>query len=173
MFNYCPKCNEVDIDFIEQRYFHCRHCHFCYFHNIASAVAGVIQYQDKILLTTRAKQPGKGLLDLPGGFVDANESLEQALSREINEELGINLNNWQYFTSFPNQYQYKEITYNTLDSIFFTIVSSMPEILLEQSEISHSCWLPLTEINTNDFAFPSIKQGLELFQKSNGNILST
>lgn len=43
----------------------------------------------KILLGRRARDPEKGLLNLPGGFVDPNESFEEALAREIKEELDL------------------------------------------------------------------------------------
>lgn len=165
MFNHCPNCQSRKIIFVEQRYFQCPDCDFCYFHNIAAAVAAIIQYQDKILLTTRAKQPGQGLLDLPGGFVDANESLEQALSREVQEELGICITAWQYFVSLPNVYQYKNITYHTLDSVFLTTLAEPPKLTLEASEISDSTWLNVNDIDLEKIAFPSLRQAISLLQQ--------
>lgn len=51
---------------------------------MAAAVAGLIfNEKGQLLLTIRAKDPGKGLLDLPGGFVDMGENADQALRREI------------------------------------------------------------------------------------------
>ena len=48
-------------------------------------------WQDEVLVAVRARNPGKGLLDLPGGFVDPGESLEVALYRELQEELGFDM----------------------------------------------------------------------------------
>lgn len=44
-----------------------------------------------VLLVKRRSEPGKGLLALPGGFLDAksDKSLEDAMIRELNEETGI------------------------------------------------------------------------------------
>ena len=42
-------------------------------------------------MTLRAEDPGKNLLDLPGGFVDKNENFEKAAMREVKEELNIEL----------------------------------------------------------------------------------
>ena len=43
----------------------------------------------KILLVRRGSEPHKGMFALPGGFLRENETVEQALYREINEETGI------------------------------------------------------------------------------------
>lgn len=53
------------------------------------AVSGIILNGDQVLLVKRAKFPGKGFWSLPGGRVEFGETLEQALIRELKEELGI------------------------------------------------------------------------------------
>lgn len=60
-----------------------------------------------VLLCTRGKDcKGAGKLDLPGGFLEPKESLEQCAQRELYEEtkLLFPLVNFRYMTSIPTQY---------------------------------------------------------------------
>ena len=52
----------------------------------------IIEKQGKILLVTRGHEPFKGKLAFPGGFVEYNETVENAAIREAKEETGLNIN---------------------------------------------------------------------------------
>jgi ADP-ribose pyrophosphatase YjhB (NUDIX family) len=49
----------------------------------------VILEGDRALVTVRAREPQKGRLDLPGGFLEVGEHPVEGLAREAREELGI------------------------------------------------------------------------------------
>ena len=51
-------------------------------------VYGIATRGDEILLIKKAKGPYKGLLDLPGGRIEPGETIESALKREFEEEVG-------------------------------------------------------------------------------------
>lgn len=51
-------------------------------------VYGIVTRGNKILLIKKAKGPYKGLLDLPGGRIEHGETIESALKREFDEEVG-------------------------------------------------------------------------------------
>jgi len=55
------------------------------------AVSAAIFRGGKVLLTRRARSPAKGFYSLPGGRVEFGESLHQALSREVDEETGLEI----------------------------------------------------------------------------------
>jgi len=52
-------------------------------------VDAVVVQSGHILLIERKAQPGRGLKALPGGFLDANETLKSAVIRELREETRI------------------------------------------------------------------------------------
>ncbi len=58
--------------------------------NILHAVAGIIKRDDKILIAERpVGKPYSGYWEFPGGKIEQNESSQHALTRELHEELGI------------------------------------------------------------------------------------
>ena len=72
----------------------------------------------------RAKDPGKGLYGLPGGFVDVGETAEQALDREVLEEIGLQVRSRQYLASFPNEYAWQGFILPVTDLFFVVEVES-------------------------------------------------
>ncbi|MEO8425857.1 MAG: NUDIX domain-containing protein [Verrucomicrobiota bacterium] len=127
------------------------------------AVAAIIvDSASRILLIRRAKDPAKGQLALPGGFVDFDETAESGLQREISEELGLALQSFSYLTSQPNQYLYREVTYPVLD-LFFVCRSVATETSLMRTEVESVCWLKRDEIDLEEIAFDSMKKALRCY----------
>ena len=72
-----------------------------------TVVAGILcrADDDHILLTERiGDSPFAGLWEFPGGKIDPPESPEQALVRELREELGIDISRWSHFLSLDHEY---------------------------------------------------------------------
>lgn len=58
---------------------------------------GLIIEDDKIVLIKKVGGPYNGKLDLPGGTIEWGETPEEALIRELNEEVGIEVINYELF----------------------------------------------------------------------------
>jgi len=136
----------------------CRACGFEFYFNAATAVAAlIVDDQARLLVTTRAKDPARGALDLPGGFVDLGESAEQALAREIREEVGLDLTSAVYLCSEPNTYPYKGVVYKTVDMAFICRVRE-PHKAKAADDVAATRWCVPAEINPTRFAFDSIRR---------------
>lgn len=120
-FNYCPRCGSTGgIAYPGRRHWVCSDCDFDLFNNVAAAVGLIIRDRHgRILFETRAKEPRKGFLALPGGFVDPDESAEEAAFRECREETGLEPESVAFVCTSANTYEYKDIVYKTCD-IFFS-----------------------------------------------------
>ena len=80
---YCPACGAERLKLETNKRWLCGACAFRYYHNVATAVAVVLRVEEAILLTERARDPQQGFLDFPGGFVDPEETLEDAAVRSL------------------------------------------------------------------------------------------
>ena len=113
--------------FLEGKKNECRKCGWVYYQNPVSAVVSIISFENQFLFLRRSKDPGAGKLDMPGGFVDFGETAEEALRRELREELMIESVELTYFTSAPNYYLYLNVPYQSLDFYFAATISSKPD----------------------------------------------
>ena len=104
------------------------------------------------------------MLDLPGGFVEPGESLEQGLRREVDEELGIDLPKLVYLFSFANTYRYKDVVYRTVDALFEAHVEHRPEVY-PADDVAEVRWERLADIELQAVAFDSIRGAIVRLQK--------
>ncbi len=158
-FKFCPSCASTNFTFPDNRRFFCNDCGFTYYHNIAAAIAIVFTFEDKILFTVRNVNPDKGKWDLPGGFIDPNESAETAACREIKEELGfeISKSDLNYITTSPNNYLYKNVPYKTVDIFYECKLTSDIISIASAEEIQELIWIKRSEIDLNQIGFISIR----------------
>lgn len=163
MIKHCPACGATGIQWRSVKEIVCRACGFDLFLNTAAAVGALILAGDEILLTRRAKDPHKGMLDVPGGFINQEESAEEGLRRELREELGLEVGELAYFRSFPNEYPYKGILYHTLDMFFIARLDQRPQVRAME-EIDEVVWVKRKEIDLAQVAFPSVRKVLELIR---------
>jgi NADH pyrophosphatase NudC (nudix superfamily) len=160
MFDYCPQCGKKTLQFQDNRKLFCPECGFNLYHNIAAAVSVLVKSKKGYIILKRGKEPARGMLDLPGGFVDPEESAEDACRREIREEIGVEIGSLTFLGSAPNIYPYKGVTYNTCD-LFFTAECLEADFRRQEEEIEDILLLRKEEIDIEQFAFDSVKHFLK------------
>lgn len=161
---FCPKCGQASFT-PSARFYACGECGFKLFRNVAAAVAAIIEYEGTILASVRAKDPDAGKLDLPGGFVDQQETAEQALKRELEEELNLKEITPIYFGTYSNVYPYRSVTYHTLDIIFAVRLDVLP-VIIPADDVAAIEWIKKSDLAIHDFAFTSMRAALGDYTKT-------
>ncbi len=88
---YCPRCGaklEKKLVGDKIRYV-CPKCGYVFYLNPVVAAGALVEVDGKVALVKRGVEPGKGLWALPSGYVEADETAEDAAARETREEIGL------------------------------------------------------------------------------------
>lgn len=161
---FCPACGTKRSEFEPIRPFRCHGCgHTTFFGPVAAVGAIVTNNDGEVLLIRRAHDPAKGKLGMPGGFIDPGESAEEALRREVLEEVGLQIQNMTYLMSAPNCYAYRGIDIPVLD-MFYTAQVKEGEIRTEDGEVTEWYWTRLNDEVLAEMAFPSNRGALAYYR---------
>lgn len=128
----------------------------------AAVAAFILNENDELLVSIRATEPAKNTCDLPGGFVDDNETAEEALIRELKEELGITVDQVDYLFSLPNQYLYSGWTLPTLD-LFYCVKIGTDIVPVAADDVAACQFVPLHELDPQQFGLTSIRNAVSRF----------
>lgn len=162
-FNYCPKCGSAHFAIHNEKSRKCNDCGFVYYFNPSAAtVALILNEQNELLVCRRAKEPAKGTLDLPGGFIDMNETAEEGVAREVLEETGLKVEEAIYQFTLPNIYVYSGFSVHTLDMFFLCKVTNTSHFEAND-DVAESFFLPFYAIRPEEFGLGSIRKGLNIF----------
>jgi NAD+ diphosphatase len=169
LFRFCPRCGaNRAADNHAQSPFRCGGCGLVfYFNPTVAAAAFVHDPAGRILLIRRAKEPAKGKLGVPGGFVDFGEPAEEGMRREVREEVGLELTDVRFLVSFPNSYFYREVTYPVVD-LYFTATAVAPEAAQPLDAVVSVEWRHPADVPPEEIAFPSMAVALGVLKAKSG-----
>lgn len=87
---FCPQCSaplvRQPLKGVDRRL--CKSCDFVHWDNPVPVVAGLVELAGDVVLARNAAWP-PGVFSLISGFLEKGETPEQAVAREIREELGL------------------------------------------------------------------------------------
>jgi NAD+ diphosphatase len=135
---FCGRCGTPTVRSTEHRAYVCPACGLLAFPRLAPAVIVLIESGDRILLARSPTFPEPFYAPL-AGFVEPAETLEQAIHREVQEEVGLKVGNIQYFGSQPWPYPH------TLLSAF-TATAESTEMTLDRAELVDASWFIVDDL---------------------------
>ncbi|HEY4027915.1 MAG TPA: NAD(+) diphosphatase [Candidatus Dormibacteraeota bacterium] len=133
---YCGRCGGATEPHETEMARACQPCGALYFPRINPAVITLVHRGDNEVLLAHDRRFPAGFFALLAGFVEPGETLEQAVAREVREEVGLEVDDIRYFGSqawpFPSQ----------LMAGFFARYRS-GEIRVQEEELTEAHWFPL------------------------------
>jgi NAD+ diphosphatase len=129
---FCGRCGAETVPQAGERSRTCPRCGLQHFPRLSPAVITLIEDGGRMLLA-RSPHFAQGVYSTIAGFVEPGESLEEAVAREIREEVGVEVRNVRYFGSQPWPFP------NSL-MIGFTAEYAGGELRIDPSEIEDARW---------------------------------
>lgn len=158
---FCPRCTGLlghAPDESQEQRLHCPRCGLVLYDNPAPTAGAIVVRDDShVLLVRRARPPGEGMLDVPGGFVEPGETGEQTVIRELLEETGYQIEVTDFVASLPDTYGGSGSTFN----LYFRakVVGGREH---PADDVSELVWTPLTALPPrNQIAFANVAAALE------------
>lgn len=146
---FCPFCGEPNRKLKDAAHRKCPACGLHDWRNPAPAVGCAIlrrslddgkrEPRTEVLLSRRAAAPKQGQWDLVGGFVDAGETPEEAVRREVEEETGCRLVDVRAYDAAPGEYDGEA----TLNFLFTGRIHGEPQASDDSAELR---WWPLGKV---------------------------
>ena len=129
---FCGRCGAPTKDRDDERAKQCTACGYVAYPRISPAMM-VLVTRDRELLLARAKRFHATMYSALAGFVEAGESIEDCIHREVHEEVGVEVRDLRYFASqswsFPHSLM-----------IAYTARYAGGEIRLDPAEIADARW---------------------------------
>ena len=129
---FCGQCGSVNQVSSEEHTLLCAACNLHHYPKISPCIIVAVTYGDKLLMARHPSWPENRYSTL-AGFVEAGESAEQAVHREIFEEVGVEIDNLRYIGSQAWPYPGQLMLGYIADAI-------SDEIVVDDQEIAEALW---------------------------------
>ncbi len=153
---FCGWCG-IEVSYFSKWASECSQCKKRKFINPNPCNSMLIVKDKSILVVKRNLEPGKGKFDLPGGFMEVEDSsLEEAAYREIQEELSLSkeqLGKLTYMGSDSSEYTWNDVVQKNIVAFFRAeLLVSSDSIKLDLSENTDMIWANQDNLNEIDFS---------------------
>lgn len=135
---FCGRCGVPMVAQKAERAKKCPNCGLLHFPRLAPAIIVAIERGDQLLMA-RSRRFVSGMYSVLAGFVEPGESLEEAVVREVKEEVGITIQDIRYFGSQPWPFPHSLM-------IGFTATYASGEIVMDDLEIEDAGWFTVDNL---------------------------
>lgn len=157
-YKFCPRCGGKLI-FQQDNLIKCNSCGHNLYINPVPCNAVILENENReILLVKRKFPPQKGYWDLPGGFIQPDESLEESVKREIKEELNLDVAMTNIVGGYKDSYLYGGILYPTFVVTVASVVTGGN--IKAADDISLYRYFPKDDVLSQKLAFKNLRQSL-------------
>ncbi len=136
--SFCGVCGSPTVAHLKERARQCSNCGLITYPKVTPAIMALVRRGDQILLA-RSPRFRRGMVSVLAGFVEPGETLEQCVTREVMEEVGLTVKNVRYVASqswpFPHQMM-----------IAFIADYESGEINIDPVEISEANWYDIDKL---------------------------
>lgn len=129
---FCGACGEATTQLSGERCMKCPACGFAAYPRISPAMMVLVKRQGAILLARHNASP-TGFFTALAGFLEAGESIEEAIHREVFEEVGLKVGKLNYFASQPWPFPHSLM-------IAYTAEYESGDIRIDEAEIAEARW---------------------------------
>ncbi len=135
---FCGRCGVPLRTKADERAKECPQCGLLHFPRLAPAIIVLVEQGNQLLLA-RSRHFMPGMYSVLAGFVEPGESLEEAVAREVKEEVGIEIKDIKYFGSQPWPFPHSLM-------IGFTATYAGGEISRDDKEIEDAGWFSVEKL---------------------------
>ncbi|MFT5677107.1 MAG: NAD+ diphosphatase [Paraglaciecola sp.] len=136
---FCGQCGSTMKQINWEMAVQCSRCnHRCY-PRISPCIIVSIRDGDRLLLAQGKPQKSRQMFSTLAGFVESGETLEQAVHREVFEEVGIKVKNLRYFSSQPWPFPHSLM-------VGFLADHDSGDICVDGHEILEAHWYPYKDL---------------------------
>jgi len=154
---FCSKCGKPMKHSDTERMLYCESCGFIAYPTISPCVIVAVHNGERLLLTKYAGREYTRYA-LIAGFVEIGESLEQAVHREVKEEVGLKVKNLKFYKSQPWPFT------DTLLAGFFAELDGDDTVTLQEDELSIGEWVKREDIPIDETKISLTGEMMEVFR---------
>lgn len=136
---FCGRCGSRMDRVVWEMAMHCHTCHHRSYPRVSPCIIVAIRHENKILLAQGVRQKGAGFFSTLAGFVESGETLEEAVHREVFEEVAVKVKNVEYFSSQPWPFPHSLM-------VGYLAEYESGEIIVDGKEILKADWFNINEL---------------------------